>query len=342
MKIDYVVLNSAIAKDTASLVEAQGLSLAEPGKVYVIEDKVVPANDPQVSTDQQYMLAFAQKQQTEYVYGQAMASHYLLDYVLQGTETVAAGDPDILMVGAAGALGVCLNSEQLAEAMLTGEVDIVVPEVFTIEVTGSLGAGVDMGTAARAMVQELGAAAAGKIVEFVDGGGSLSLEDKMILCGYCQKLGAWSARFVAEAQARDYVLALNKITAAKLPQGAVTAVFIGGAYGGSLEAIKLTAAMVKGKQIADKVRLSVAPASSKIYVEAADAGYIEAIVEAGGLVLNQCAVPPVQARIGAGEVMLSNDIHDEQDYAGKDGVIYLTSTQAAVEAALTGKTGGED
>lgn len=339
MKIDYFVLNNAEAQKAAENIINKNLSLAMPHKVFVIEDQIVPANSPEVSEAQQKMAVFARTYGTEYCYGQAFASQYLVDEVLKGGEAVASADKDIIMVGAVGAIGIALSADELTEALAKCSVDIETVSNFSVKVVGQLKDEADIRTAARKLICDVQNLAKNTIVEFsVDS--ALSLSDKMILCGYCQKLGVLSARFVAEQAKTDYVLDLSAVEVECL-NTTVNAVFIGGAYGGSLEAIKKTAELVANKEIADKVRLSVAPASAKIYIEAANTGYLETIVNAGGLVLNQCALPPVQARIGAGEVMLSNDIHDEQDYAGEGGKIYLSSTQAAVKSALAGRIGGE-
>ena len=339
MKIDYFMLNNTEAQKAAETIVAKNLQLAMPDKVFVIEDQIVPANSPEVSEAQQKKASFARNYGTEYIYGQAFASHYLVDELLKGGEVVASADKDILMVGAVGALGITLAADKLVEALAKGSVEIEATQNFGIKIVGQLKGEADIRTAARMLIKDLQAVDSNRIIEFY-AEAALSLSEKMVLCGYCQKLGALSARFVEEQAKADYVLDLNEVQADSL-NTAVNAVFIGGAYGGSLEAIKQTAELIAGQEIADKVRLSVAPASAKIYIEAANAGYFETIVDAGGLVLNQCATPPVQARIGAGEVMLSNDIHDEQDYAGEGGKIYLASTETAVKAALTGRTGGE-
>ena len=54
----------------------------------------------------------------------------------------------------------------------------------------------------------------------------------------------------------------------------------------------------------------------------------------------KCGNPEVQGRIGKTEVMVSNDLENKPGYAGFDtSKTYLTSTKAAVEAALLGTLG---
>ena len=88
------------------------------------------------------------------------------------------------------------------------------------------------------------------------------------------------------------------------------------------------------------MRLIVAPADADTYIKAATAGYLTDVLEAGGLVINHCGSPEVQGRIGKTEVMVSNDLENKPGYAGfETSKTYLTSTKAAVEAALLGTLG---
>lgn len=97
---------------------------------------------------------------------------------------------------------------------------------------------------------------------------------------------------------------------------------------------------MKGRTIAYGRRLVVAPADAETYVKAADAGYITDIMEAGGVVINHCGNPKVMGRIGKQETMVSNDLENAPEYAGFDtSRVYITSTEAAVEAALSGSIG---
>ena len=344
LRVDCFVLNNAKALAAVGIIEKTQQKLARPEAVYVIEDQVVPANDPAVSEGQQKMLAFAKRQGTEYAYGQAMASHYLADGVVKAGDVVVSADEDIFMVGAVGALGICLCPAKLAQALVTGNAEIAKPKAYRVKLAQKLPEGVDVRDAAKVLVEAIKPYVKPEtVIEFSGTNDNLSCTEKMVLCGWCQKLGVMSALFVEDNAAADYVLELGKVVSLGAPQEEkeVTVVYIGGAYGGTLEAVKTVAEAVKGKQVSYKVRLNIAPATATVYAAAASAGYFTDVLEAGGMVLNQCALPPVQSRVGVGEVMVSNDIHDEQDYAGKDGIIYLTSTQTAVQAALTGKIGGE-
>ena len=126
----------------------------------------------------------------------------------------------------------------------------------------------------------------------------------------------------------------------ELPVTAVKSVFVGGTTGGNLKDLETVSSMLKGRKIAYGLRLVVAPSDADTYIKAATAGYITDILEAGGIVINHCGNPEVQGRIGKTEVMVSNDLENKPGYAGfETSKTYLTSTKAAVEAALLGTLG---
>ena len=234
MKIDYFVLNNEKAQSAAAIIVAGNKQLAAPAKVLVIEDQIVPANSPEVSAAQQQMAAFARSYGTEYIYGQAFAGHYLVDEVLKGSEVVVSADKDILMVGAVGVLGICVAPEKLAECLVSGNIELDISDTVYVKIVGDLQT--DSRDAARYIVEKLQGIRKNAMVCFIDASGALTVTDKMLLCGYCQKLGVVSARFIERSYEAASIIDLSSVKA-ELPSAAVDAVFIGGAYGGTLEAI---------------------------------------------------------------------------------------------------------
>ena len=200
---------------------------------------------------------------------------------------------------------------------------------------------------------------------------SLDLSDKMTICGVLGKAGAVTAAVenaenvktgepaafntnTADSEISTYIFDAAKtreVTA--LPGGCteikplselsavkIKSVFIGGTTGGTLKELAQAASMLKGRKIAYGLRLIVAPSDADTYIKAATAGYLTDVLEAGGLVINHCGSPEVQGRIGKTEVMVSNDLENKPGYAGfETSKTYLTSTKAAVEAALLGTLG---
>ena len=319
-----------------------------PEKVLVRIDHKVPPNAPEESLLQRQLMEQARRQGLSFAYGRGMAVHEAAARSQAG-DVVLACDPDVLMVGAKGALGLCVSQEEIAKALASDTWTDRAPSPFRISFVGEMASDVDVRDVGRMLISRLaGRVTADSVLVFR--GGDFSIEERMVLCGMMQKLGVRSALFQAFAGAGECEITLAEVRPSLLlPDGRVTeecpsvsvqAVFVGGAYGGFLKDMEILAEMLKGKRIARGVRLSVAPASAEVYEEAASLGYLAAIMEAGGLVLSQCATPDYDARIGAAERMISNDIHNEAGYAG--GAVFLSSTRAAAEASLTGMLDGSE
>lgn len=319
-----------------------------PEKVLVRIDHKVPPNAPEESLLQRQLMEAAKRQGLSFAYGRGMAAHEAASRVQAG-DVVLACDPDVLMVGAKGALGLCVSREEMAKALASDAWMDRAWRPFRISFVGEMASDVDARDVGRMLISCLaGRVTADSVLVFH--GGDFSIAERMILCGMMQKLGVRSALFRAFSGAGERVIDLAEVRPSLLlPDGRVTeaclsvsvqAVFVGGAYGGFLKDMEILAEMLKGKRIARGVRLSVAPASAEVYEEAASLGYLAAIMEAGGLVLSQCATPDYEARIGEAERMISNDIHNEAGYAG--GEVFLSSTRVQAEAALTGMLDGSE
>lgn len=319
-----------------------------PEKVLVRIDHKVPPNAPEESLLQRQLMEAAKRQGLSFAYGRGMAAHEAASRV-QARDVVLACDPDVLMVGAKGALGLCVSREEMAKALASDAWIARESRLLRISFVGEMASDVDARDVGRMLISRLaGRVTADSVLVFR--GGDFSLEERMILCGMMQKLGVRSALFRAFSGAGERVIDLAEVRPSLLlPEGRVTegrlscgvqAVFVGGAYGGFLKDMEILAKALRGKRIARGVRLSVAPVSAEVYEEAASLGYLAAIMKAGGLVLSQCATPDYEARIGEAERMISNDIHNEAGYAG--GEVFLSSTRAAAEAALSEMPDGSE
>ena len=116
--------------------------------------------------------------------------------------------------------------------------------------------------------------------------------------------------------------------------------FIGSCTNGRLDDIAVAAKILKGKKIADDVRMIVIPASQKIYMQALKLGYIETLVEAGALFEHSCCGPCAGYNSGLlpdDEVAISTT---NRNFKGRMGStkasIYLASPATAAASALTG------
>jgi 3-isopropylmalate/(R)-2-methylmalate dehydratase large subunit len=121
----------------------------------------------------------------------------------------------------------------------------------------------------------------------------------------------------------------------------VDQVFIGSCTGGRLRDLELTARILKKRKVASGIRLLITPASQKIYQEAMEKGYLQVILEAGGVVLNpSCGLCGGidKGILAAEEKCVSTSNRNFQGRMGDpSSKIYLASPLTAAASALAGK-----
>jgi 3-isopropylmalate/(R)-2-methylmalate dehydratase large subunit len=119
----------------------------------------------------------------------------------------------------------------------------------------------------------------------------------------------------------------------------VDQVYIGTCTNGRIEDLRVAAAILKGKHIADTVRGIVSPATPKVFSMALAEGIIQIFMEAGFCVTN----PTCGACLGMsngvlspGEVCASTSNRNFNGRMGKGGMVHLMSPATAAATALTG------
>ncbi|MBE0512192.1 3-isopropylmalate dehydratase large subunit, partial [Candidatus Bathyarchaeota archaeon] len=117
--------------------------------------------------------------------------------------------------------------------------------------------------------------------------------------------------------------------------------YIGTCTNGRLEDIEVATRILRGKSVADNVRLLVIPASTKIYLDAFDKGYLQEIIKSGGIICNPGCGPCVGRHEGVlaeGETCISTQ---NRNFSGRMGhpkaEIYLASPATVAASALAGE-----
>jgi 3-isopropylmalate/(R)-2-methylmalate dehydratase large subunit len=138
---------------------------------------------------------------------------------------------------------------------------------------------------------------------------------------------------VAEPPVPHHVNKISKIERIKVDFG-----FIGSCTNGRLEDLESAWRVLKGKKIAQGVRLAVVPATQKVYREALEKGIIRDLFRAGAIIANPGCGGCAQGHIGMtgkNEVMVSTG---NRNFPGKqgDGLNYLVSPEVVAHSVLEG------
>ncbi|HKI52143.1 MAG TPA: 3-isopropylmalate dehydratase large subunit [Geothermobacteraceae bacterium] len=132
----------------------------------------------------------------------------------------------------------------------------------------------------------------------------------------------------------DCVKSVAEMAGTKLDQ-----IYIGSCTNGRIEDLRVSAAILKGRKIADAVRGIVSPATPAIFQQALDEGIIDIFMEAGFCVTN----PTCGACLGMsngvlaeGEACASTTNRNFNGRMGKGGMVHLMSPATAAASAVTG------
>jgi len=141
---------------------------------------------------------------------------------------------------------------------------------------------------------------------------------------------------IAKPHTVDNTALVSELKGTKMQQ-----VFIGTCTNGRLEDLAIVAGILKGKKCHPDTRLIVAPASRQVLLEAIEAGYIQALVEAGAVILPAGCGPCLglhQGILGDGETCLSTSNRNFKGRMGNpEAFVYLGSPATAAATALAGE-----
>jgi 3-isopropylmalate/(R)-2-methylmalate dehydratase large subunit len=121
---------------------------------------------------------------------------------------------------------------------------------------------------------------------------------------------------------------------------AIQQVVIGSCTNGRLDDLAVAARILKGRKVADGTRMLVFPASTRIFAQALDAGYIKIFMKAGAVVMNSGCGPCLgihQGALGDGEAALATTNRNFKGRMGNPNAeVFLCSPAVAAASAITG------
>lgn len=301
-------------------------------------------------------------------------------YVKPG-DVVFGTDSHTTTYGCVGAFSSGIGYTEMASILGTGTMWIKVPETIKVIIEGKLPDDVMSKDIILRLIGDLGADGAtylaleftGSTVE------EMSVSSRMTIANMAVEAGAKCALFtpdektaeyceiqlnefqknltgdedgvykkVIRYRAKDFVPVMacpsqvDKIRPVSELEGiAIDQVFIGSCTNGRLEDLAAAAGVLKGKKVADYVKLIVTPASRKVYQEAMDQGIMEILSEAGAIITHPgCGL--CCGRTGGilsdGERVVATN---NRNFLGRMGTskveIYLASPKTAAACALAGR-----
>ena len=355
--------------------------IADARKLVFIVDHNVPADNPKTAASQKKMRDFARENQIDFWEGKGVCHQIMMEHYVCSGELIFGADSHTCTYGALGAFGTGVGCTDFLYGMVTGTSWVLVPETVKFNLIGRLPEGVYPRDLMLTIIGEIGANGCNyQVMEFTgEGAKTLSINDRMVLCNLAVEAGAKTGIFEADeaavsylrergrepkavytsdpdaVYAREYTFDLSKIQPVVarpdfvddvVPAGEVCGVkideaFLGSCNNGRIDELRVGAAVLKGKKVADSVRFLVVPASLDVYRQALKEGLIDIFMEAGAIVMNpNCSVcwGSCQGVIGENEVLISTGTRNFKGRAGHpSSKVYLGSAATVAASAIAGE-----
>ena len=301
-------------------------------------------------------------------------------YVKPGN-IVFGTDSHTTTYGCVGAFSSGIGYTEMASILGTGTMWIKVPETIKVVIDGELPANVMSKDVILRLIGDLGAdGATYRALEFTGSAvKNMSVASRMTIANMAIEAGAKCALFTPDEKTAEYceielndfqkslvgdgdaaylktmtyrgedfvpVMAcpsqVDKIRGVSTLEGTeIDQVFIGSCTYGRLEDLAAAAEVLKGKKVADYVKLIVTPASRKIYRQAIELGILDTLAEAGAMITHPgCGLCCGRAGgiLTDGERVVATN---NRNFLGRMGTskveIYLASPKTAAACAVAGK-----
>ena len=301
-------------------------------------------------------------------------------YVKPGN-IVFGTDSHTTTYGCVGAFSSGIGYTEMASILGTGTMWIKVPETIKVVIDGELPANVMSKDVILRLIGDLGAdGATYRALEFTGSAvKNMSVASRMTIANMAIEAGAKCALFTPDEKTAEYceielndfqkslvgdgdaaylktmtyrgedfvpVMAcpsqVDKIRDVSTLEGTeIDQVFIGSCTNGRLEDLAAAAEVLKGKKVADYVKLILTPASRKIYRQAIELGILDTLAEAGAMITHPgCGLCCGRAGgiLTDGERVVATN---NRNFLGRMGTskveIYLASPKTAAACAVAGK-----
>jgi 3-isopropylmalate/(R)-2-methylmalate dehydratase large subunit len=296
-------------------------------------------------------------------------------------ETCIGADSHTCTYGALGAFSTGVGSTDMAAGMVTGKAWFKVPSAIKFNIVGEKAPYISGKDVILHIIGMIGVdGALYKSMEFVgDGIKNLTMDDRFTIANMAIEAGAKNGIFPVDEFTEEYIkehsdkpytkyeadadaeydeeytidLSTLKPTVAfpHLPENTKTIdevgdikidqVVIGSCTNGRISDMRIAAEIIKGRKVADGVRVIVIPGTQAVYLQCIKEGLMTIFVEAGAVVSTPTCGPCLGGHMGvmaAGERAVSTT---NRNFVGRmghvDSEVYLASPAVAAASAITGK-----
>ena len=375
---DIILSHDNTASIESTFRKMGGLKVMHPHRLLVVLDHNAPPTNSKLANDYKQIRAFAKDQGVKHFHdaGDGICHQLMGNYARPGM-VIVGSDSHTCTAGAFNAFATGIDRTETAGLWKQGETWFRVPESMKITLHGRLRENVYAKDLALYIIGMLGSAGADYLSVEYHGEGvrTLSVADRMTIANMASEMGAKNAVFPADEQLEEYLgekipgvwadenaryikeydLDLSGIfplaacphhvdnirsidEIAGIPIGQA---LIGTCTNGRIEDLRIAAALLKGKKVAEGVQLLITPASRDVYLQAVREGLAEIFLLAGANILTPSCGPC----LGTGQGIPPDGIQvistANRNFLGRMGnpksAIYLASPATVALSAIEGK-----
>ncbi len=363
-RVSYVAAHDVTAPIAIKMFREIGVKkVFDPDRVVLIVDHIYPAATEKARNSVWAMDDFAKEFGVHLYHRGEGVIHQLMyeKHRANPGDLIAIADSHTGTCGGYGVLGVGVGSTELAAAMATGKLDLEVPQVVQIHLTGKKPANVF----GKDLILYLGSVfgtdyLVDKALLFTgEGIEDFSVAERMTVCNMGIEIGSMITIFGTTAlepdtaEVREVDLSrlepqiarpfspANVVPVREVAGTPVTQVVVGSCTNGRINDMEQVAKAFAGKKVHPDVNTLIVPASRDVLDEMEKRGWCKIIRDAGATVLNPGCGPCFGAHEGLTserDVVVSTT---NRNFPGRMGSmkanIYLASPATAAATALAGK-----
>ena len=363
-RVSYVAAHDVTAPIAIKMFREIGVKkVFDPDRVVLIVDHIYPAATEKARNSVWAMDDFAKEFGVHLYHRGEGVIHQLMyeKHRANPGDLIAIADSHTGTCGGYGVLGVGVGSTELAAAMATGKLDLEVPQVVQIHLTGKKPANVF----GKDLILYLGSVfgtdyLVDKALLFTgEGIEDFSVAERMTVCNMGIEIGSMITLFGTTAlepdtaEVREVDLSrlepqiarpfspANVVPVREVAGTPVTQVVVGSCTNGRINDMEQVAKAFAGKKVNPDVNTLIVPASKDVLDEMEKRGWCKIIRDAGATVLNPGCGPCFGAHEGLTserDVVVSTT---NRNFRGRMGSmkanIYLASPATAAATALAGK-----